>query len=248
MSHSDSGSGPTRRSGAGVTVAVIDGGWGTSVLTDDRVLPIAPLVQGVRTPDSTPGHGELCTLRVLQVAPECRVLPVEVVARGMETSVELLCRGVEFAASEGAHVISVSLATRLSNAIAPLFRVCESARRRGVIIVAAADNSGHPAVPAYLEPVLSVDEGPQASLFEVDFRPDAPIECRAAGLSVPIVDGAGRSWRRSGSSIATATVAGIVARLRAEGPADLDRVRSYLAERPSTSNPPSPTSPTGVHP
>lgn len=217
-----------RLRGRGVTVAVVDSGW-RSEEPDARVLPGRSVVATRR--DSTAdvvGHGTLCGARVLQVAPEARIVPIMVFSRWLETSVDTLCQGIAAASEYGVDVINLSLATQLENAIRPLYEVCERARRDGIIVVASAHNRHVPAVPAFLEPVLSVAEGRQRDLLDFTYDADSPIECTAAGSSVPVLLADGRTRRRAGSSIAAATMSGIVARLVEGGSCDLDSVRVRL--------------------
>jgi subtilisin len=216
--------------GRGVTVGVVDSGWSRE-LSDPRVLPGRDLLEDSQDgAEEHPGHGTLCALRILQVAPEACIVPVKVFPRGLETSVGVLCEGIRVAGESGAHVVNLSLATRLQVAVRPLFEVCEAARLAGVVIIAAAHNHRVPAVPAHLEPVLSVQEGPQTDLLDFSYDAGALIECTAAGSQVPVTAANGEAWRRAGSSIAAATMSGIVARLVEGADADLDQVRSLLQE------------------
>jgi subtilisin family serine protease len=217
-----------RLAGRGVTIAVVDSGWSADT-PDVRVLAghsvVGPAADSV---GDDIGHGTLCASRILQVAPQTRVLPIKVFSRRLETSVDTLCRGITAAGDRGADVINVSMATELEDAIRPLFEVCEAARRHGIIIVASAHNRRVPAVPAYLEPVLSVQEGHQMDLLDFTYDPNGLIECTAATHSVPILMADGRTRPRSGSSIAAATMSGIVARLVEAGIRDLDAARGNL--------------------
>lgn len=221
--------------GRGVRVAVVDSGW-QSGMRDPRVLPGRSVTgtDGGSTDDMV-GHGTLCGSRILQVAPQARIVPIRVFSKWLETSVEILCRGIATAREHHVNVINLSLATQLEDAIRPLYDACEDARREGVIIVASAHNRHVPAVPAYLEPVLSVGEGRQTDPLDFTYDPEGPIECTAAGSSVPVLMVDGRTRPRAGSSIAAATMSGIVARLVEGGARDLDSVRTRL--RALASNP-----------
>ncbi|MCG6954666.1 MAG: S8 family serine peptidase [Gemmatimonadetes bacterium] len=217
-----------RLQGRGVTVAVVDSGW-CSEKPDARVLPGRSVLaaEGDSTVDIV-GHGTLCGARVLQVAPQARIIPIKVFSRRLETSVQTLCRGIAVACEFEVDVINLSLATQLEDAIRPLYELCERARRDGIIVVASAHNQHVPAVPAYLEPVLSVGEGRQHDLLDFTFDPDGPVECTAAGSAVPILLTDGRTRPRAGSSVAAATMSGIVARLVQGGSGDLDSIRARL--------------------
>lgn len=212
--------------GRGVLVAVVDSGWSRAV-PDPRVLP-ATSVFGEEAVDDLVGHGTYCGLRVLQVAPEARILPIKVFATKLETSVNHLCEGIRIAWESGANVVNLSLATELAEAIRPLWEICKRARNSGVVIVAAAHNQKRPAVPADLEPVLSVDQGSQTGLLDFSYNPAGPVECTAAGTNAPITTATGWTMRRTGTSIAAATMSGIVARLTENGARDLDAVRRQL--------------------
>jgi hypothetical protein len=166
---------------------------------------------------------------VLQVAPYAEILPVRVFGDRLETSVPLLCEAIDTASRAGVQVINLSLATKRAEAIHPLYGICERVRRQGIIVVAAAHNFGGRALPAYLEPVLSVDQGPQTELLEFTFEPDAAIECTAASAGVPYAGLDGRPIRGGGSSTAVATMSGIVARLLEVSPGDLTHVRHLLS-------------------
>jgi len=216
--------------GRSVRIAVVDSGW-SSANSDPRVLElVAPREDRENHSNGDlNGHGTWCGLRVLQVAPEAEILPVRVFHDRLETSVSRLCEGIELARASRAKVINLSLATQRADAIHPIYRVCEAARREGIVVVAAALNRGGQAVPAFLEPVLSVDQGQQTDLLDFSYEPGAAIECTAAAQGVPGLDGHGRSHRRGGSSTAAATLSGIVARLLEVSPGDLDHVRSLLS-------------------
>lgn len=212
-----------KATGRGVTVAVLDNGW-TSAFTDPRVLPSPSAV-----PDNADvGHGATCIARVLQVAPEARVLPVRVFGQRLEASFSDICQGIEIALESGAQVINLSLATRLEAAGPPLFEACQRARRAGVVVVASAHNQGWRAFPAWLEPVLSTGAGPWRDLLDHSYTPGAAIECTAAaaGVAVEFLDGSSR--HRSGSSVAAATMSGLVARMVGMGVQGLDQVREHL--------------------
>ncbi len=237
MTSAEASAALVRARGRDVRVAVVDSGWPADV-THPQILPMAD-APGSESGDRV-GHGTLCALRVLQVAPGAQVVPVRVFHNRLETSVPELCQGIEAAVEFGARIVNLSLATRREDALRPLYQRCEDARRRGVIVVAAAHNMGGRAFPAYLEPALSVGAGPQTHLLDFTFEPDEVIECTTASSGVPIAGVDGRPICRHGSSIAAATLSGIVARVLEIGAGDLDEVRIWLARvaRPGSRRPP----------
>ena len=136
--------------GAGIRVAVIDSGYDRA-LNDSRVLPGVSFVDPdddfalARNDDDGDvlGHGTACADLVLRVAPDARVIPVRVFGRVLETSPGTLQAAMHWAIDAGAHVINVSLGTKLESALVPLYAACERAMRAGIIVVAADDNAGN---------------------------------------------------------------------------------------------------------
>jgi len=137
-------------SGRGVLVAVVDSGWSKEI-EHSRVRPQLGVHGELDVPGGDVlGHGTACILRVLQVAPDAEIVPIRVFQNRLETSVGVLCDAIRTAQNLGAGIINLSLATRRTDATEPLYRVCEEARREGVVLVAAADNGGGHAIPAFL--------------------------------------------------------------------------------------------------
>jgi len=221
--------------GREVLVAVIDSGW-SSEFGHPQVRPQLAVDGSLDVPGGDRlGHGTACSLRILQVAPDAEILPIRVFHDRLETSVQALCEAIQVARNAGARIVNLSMSTRRSDATTPLFRVCEEARREGVVVVAAAFNGGGHALPAFLEPVLSVDQGRQTDLLDFTYHPGAGIECTAAARGVPIPRPGATPIQRGGSSVAASTVSGIVARLVERERYDLDGVRRVLSllSRPS---------------
>ena len=161
--------------GKGVVVAVIDTGV-TQVedLKQTRVLKGATFVPDTKSAADDQGHGTHVAGTIAQstnngkgvagVAPGATILPVKVLsAQGFGRS-PWIAAGIDYAVDEGADVINLSLGGSYSPVI---HNAIKKARNKGVIVVAAAGNSGRKGVgwPGALEETIGVSAlGPDGSL------------------------------------------------------------------------------------
>lgn len=226
--------------GQGVVVAVIDSGWDTGT-RDNRILPGRGFVDAAndlrlqRTGDCTDriGHGTICTNLLLDVAPNCRVLPLRVFGTRLETSPDVLLAAFEHAVHSSVKLINMSLGTLRVDVMRPLFAACETASRAGIIIVAAARGARNPmAFPAVFAPVIGVGAAALEDALEVAYMADAAIEC---GVRVREREGRGINGCTrivSGTSYGVPIVTGLLAQFVEEFPdLDVNGARQLLQER-----------------
>lgn len=145
--------------------------------------------------------------------------------------VERLLLALDWLTGEGVKVVNVSLAgpqNRLLNAAS------KAAEARGVIIVAAAGNSGPDAPPAY---PAALPQTLAATAIDALGRPYARsnrgdyVDVAAPGVDVLVGPEAGAPRYRSGTSFAAPFVAAMLAvRLREAGAMDAQALRRVLAE------------------
>lgn len=237
-----------RATGRGVTVAVID----TGVDTDHpdlagRIIEQANFADGAYGGEVHGTHiaGVIAAvannaLGVYGVAPEARLLAVRSCrpraperSEGICTS-ETLARGLDYAIRKRAQVVNLSV----GGSPDPLMlRLVNRAVERGIIIVAAAGNSGpsgRPPFPAELDQVLAVTA--------VDAR-DAPylfatqggfIDLAAPGVEIMSTLPKGQFGVLSGTSMAAAHVSGVAALLLQVkpdlSPRDLQKILEQTAQ------------------
>jgi subtilisin family serine protease len=221
-----------------VRVGIVDSGWDRR-LGDSRVLAGVSFVDNMHQlhlgfsedDNDRNGHGTVCASIILEIAPECRVVPIRVFGVRTETSVEVLVAAVDWATAQGIRVLNLSLGTLHEDLMHVLYRACERARRAGVVIVAAvhagADEWSYPAV---FDPVIGVGAANLDDPFTIRYTQGAAVECavrtsqrRARGL-------AGRDVLVSGTSYAAPVVTGLIARWLQRSPGmDLDAVRSRFS-------------------
>lgn len=172
---------PSATPGAGVTVAILDSGvayrsHGAFARDPDLAATsfVHPrdFVDRDRLPLDENGHGTHIAATIGEatnnsrglagLAYGARLMPVRVLDAALHGSATAIARGIRFAARRGADVINLSLAFGPAVArcaqIPDVCRAIRTATRRGVLVVAAAGNSGGatPDFPAAAPRALSV--------------------------------------------------------------------------------------------
>lgn len=211
--------------GAGVVVAVLDGGFdATHPVLAGRLLPGRDFVDGDADPsefadgidqdldgtvDEGYGHGTFVAGLVLAAAPDARILPVRVLDSDARGTVARISAAISWAVENGADVVNLSLEMPVRSAV--LGDAVRLAMARGVVVVGAAGNGGlvtGPTFPATVHGVVAV------TATDALGRP-APFGNGGPGTTVgaPGVDLVGpypgdRYGTWSGTSFATALASG----------------------------------------
>ena len=255
-----------RERGAGAIVAVVD----TGVLYRDhgrarqapdlaqtRFVPGWDFVDGDDGPDDENGHGTHVAGTVAQstnngvgvagVAPEAAIMPVRVLDADGAGTWGAVAAGIRFAADHGANVINLSLGG--GSASRTIQAAIDHAHRKGVVVVAAAGNTGRARVefPAAGRHVISVGAVrlDRELAFYSSFGPGLDLVAPGGDLNVDqnhdgLPDGVlqntmvrgdpGRSdyLALQGTSMATPHVAGAAALLYAAGIERPDAIEALL--------------------
>jgi hypothetical protein len=222
--------------GRGVIVAVIDTGIdrahpelaGAIVAGFDAIgEKEAPDMHGTAIAGAIVAHA-----RLTGVAPGARLLAIRAFSTAgpdAEATTMTIVRSIEYAMAQGARVINMSFAGARDPLIA---RAIAEARRRGIVLVAAAGNAGpkspplYPAADANVIAVSATDVDDH--LLDVANR-GRQIAVAAPGVDVLLPAPGGRYQIATGTSFAAAHVAGIVALMLAKNPhLTPDQVRAAL--------------------
>jgi type VII secretion-associated serine protease mycosin len=223
--------------GAGVTVAVVDTGVdadhpdlrgavlrGVDLIDPDNEqggqrdvvghgTSVASLIAGR-------GHGPDRRDGVLGIAPEARILPINVYDERAKGAAEgAIARGIRLAVDQGADVICVAFAGGFERGDVT---AVEYATSRGILVIAGVGNS--PAVfvqdPAGISDAVAVTAVDRDGKLATTVRgaPDREIDIAAPGADIQAALPDGKYYSGTGTSAATAIVAGAAALIKARYP------------------------------
>jgi len=223
--------------GQGVLVGVIDTGI-------DRLHPeiagaIAGTFDAIGAREPADAHGTaiagaiIAHGRLIGTAPAARILAIRAFSTAgpdAEATTMTVVRSIEYAIAQGARVINMSFAGARDPVIG---RSLAQARRKGIILVAAAGNAGADSPPLYpaADPnVIAVSATDvDDHLLDVANR-GRQIAVAAPGVDVLLPAPGGRYQIATGTSFAAAHVAGIAALMLAKNPQlGPEQVRAILA-------------------
>src|SRR5262245_51772470 len=221
--------------GANVLVAVIDSGVdanhpdlaGSVAETFDAIPAGAAHRHGTAIAGLIAAHGKL-----LGAAPSARILAVRAFdpkEAGAEGTTFNILKGIDWAASRGPNVINMSFAGPPDPAI---HRSLEAARRKGIVLIAAAGNAGANSPPLYpaADPNVIAVTATDADdkLFEHASR-GRHIAVAAPGAQILVAIPDNGYEMSSGTCYSAAEVSGIVALMLQRKPAlTPDQVRGIL--------------------
>ncbi len=228
---------PTTTGDPSVVVAIIDSGVDLGHPDLAGVSVVAPRNETYNNTDvtDTVGHGTHVAGTIFAradngrgiagIAPASKLMPIKVLDGSGSGFFSDVLDGVDWARTHGADILNLSLGGLLSPDQIALFQpTFSAARAAGVLIVAAAGNSGNPLMyyPAGLAGVVSV-----GAVDHADVVADFSTFNRAVDLSAPGVDTLSTVLvsddpsgyaRFSGTSMASPHVAGVAALVLAARP------------------------------
>lgn len=241
--------------GLGVRVAVIDSGvdrTGPELNETGRVLDGCDWVtsptnvcQGTGVTDEN-GHGTHVAgiiaakrdgLGVTGVSPDAVILPLRVLNADGAGWLSDIAAAIDYAVANGSQVINLSLG---GTSDYPLIRIAvENAISRGVVVVAAAGNSGAGAAPSYpaaYQGVLAVAATTESNRIATYSNGGTYIDVAAPGSDILSSWPFGSGYARlSGTSMASPQVAGLAALLLDQDVAPgsiVDRIKSNVITGP----------------
>jgi thermitase len=205
-----------------ITIAVIDSGiCSNHPDLAGRILPGHDYIDGDDTPEDEFGHGCAMSgviaaninneLGIAGVAPNTQIMPLRVLDGNGIGSYSDVAAALVYAVDNGAEIISLSLGG--VNPSSVLENAVDYADARGVVVIAAAGNSGSEGAlyPAAYPPVIAVGSL-DINLARSDFSNyGAEIDVYAPGRDMLTTDLGGGYTYRSGTSLSAAFVTGIAA-------------------------------------
>jgi subtilisin family serine protease len=226
--------------GAGVKVAVVD--TGIDLDHPDLAANIFRSYNAINTSksaDDDNGHGTHVagtiaavdnTIGVIGVAPQASLLAVKVLDRRGSGYLSDIIEGIDWSIANGAQVINMSLGT--SSNIQSFHDAVKRAYNAGVVVVAAAGNSGpgddtvnYPAKYTEVIAVSATDSSDGIASFS---SRGSEVELAAPGVNIPSTYKGGGYKTISGTSMASPHVAGVAALVIASGTSGVENVRTVL--------------------
>lgn len=208
--------------GEGVKIAVLDSGCQLDHPDIvNNLLPGENFVEEGQPPNDELGHGTHCVgticaedndFGIVGVAPHCQVIPVKVLDKYGNGTLEDVAKGVRWAADHGADIITMSLGSPV-----PLQQVRKSIKyaiKKGVVVFCAAGNAGntenvfYPGRYPETITIGSIDENMERAAYS---NTGENLDFMAPGTK--ILSTVPPNWyaEMSGTSMATPWVAGVAA-------------------------------------
>lgn len=217
--------------GSGVIVAVPDTGVDPHPDLRGNLLPGTDVIpggsgDGHRDRDShgtsmaglIVAHGRTNNQGALGIAPRAKVLPILDTPPNGVGSPDALASGIEFAIAEGADVISISA---VAGASIRLQRAIRAAQDADIVVVAAAGNTPSDTgvrYPASAEGVIAVGGVDRAGQHAAISVTGPNIDVVAPAVDIYSTSYGGKYSKGTGTSSATAIVAGAAALIRSKYP------------------------------
>ena len=225
--------------GDNIKIAVIDSGCDKFIANDSRVVKGISFISDKegfifeKNDDyfDKLGHGTACIDIILQIATAAEILPIKVFNSRLETSIEIIVAAINYAIDYGVDLINLSLGTKLSEALYPMYVVCEKAKQKNIIIVSANGNLDNNSYPAIFENVISVCSTHTESKFDFLYNSGDAVECFADGYPKNALVLNGKRQPMNGNSFASPIICGIIALLiEKSSHRSIDSIREKLFE------------------
>lgn len=152
------------------------------------------------------GHGDQLARLILCQCPEAELLVAQVFHDDSRSPISRVSEALDWLVEMGARIINMSFG--LAVPAACLEAACESAARRGVLLVASSPARGGVVFPAALAQCLAVTGDARCSADELAWLGLPHAELGACPMIVP-----GQAEQGGGASFACARVSGMAARL-----------------------------------
>jgi subtilisin len=213
--------------GKGIRVAVVD--TGIDFMHPDlkpNYVGGASFVPGVATPMDDHGHGTHCAgtvaaaiegTNVVGVAPQASLYAVKVLDQNGSGQFSWIIAGIDWCIQNGMHIVSMSLGG--PSAPAALEEMCNTAWDKGLLLVAAAGNSGPPrpqaessvGFPAKYRNVIAVSAIDSSNVIAAFSSRGPEVDVCAPGVGVLSDRLGGGTTTMNGTSMACPHVAGVAA-------------------------------------
>jgi subtilisin family serine protease len=159
------------------------------------------------------GHGTAVTAVIREKAPDAAIFAVKIFHDSLATRIQPLLRAIDWSVENGMHLINLSLGTSNQEHEPALLAAVESARAKGILLVAAFEDSGVRWLPGALPGAVPVtlDWGCPRDQYRTSTLANGRTLYHASGYPRPIPN-LPPERNLKGISFAVANVTGLLAR------------------------------------
>jgi len=159
------------------------------------------------------GHGTAVTAAIREKAPEAEIFAVKIFHDALATRIQPLVRAIDWSVENGMQLINLSLGTSNQEHEGVLLSALERVRAKGILLVAAFEDSGVRWLPGALSGAVPVtlDWDCPRDQYRTSPLPDGRTLYHASGYPRPIPN-LPQERNLKGISFAVANVTGLLAR------------------------------------
>ena len=163
------------------------------------------------------GHGTAIAGIIKEKVPDAGLYAVKIFNQNLVTSVPVLTQALAWCVRRRFDIIHLSLGIENKNSAGPLKQLCDTAREKGILIIASARGPEHRIYPACFSNVVGVYRHPDCAWDDLVFHAESPVAFGAHGFPRPI-PGLPQEKNFQGHSFAAAHVTAHAAALMKQYP------------------------------
>ena len=163
------------------------------------------------------GHGTAVAGIIRGKVPQAAIWTVKIFQNELRASAVTLLTAIEWAIENDMQIIHLSLGTERKNVEVALKRLCDQAREKNIVVVAAGRSPEDNILPSSFTGVIGVYWNRQVDETSLIHHPDSPVAFGAYGRPRPL-PGLPQVMNFQGHSFATAHVTGLCGRLIENNP------------------------------
>lgn len=163
------------------------------------------------------GHGTAIAGIIKEKVPNAGLYAVKIFSRDLGTSIPVLTQAIAWCVRRKFDIIHLSLGVKNKDSAAPLKQLCDTAREKGILIIASARGPEHRIYPACFSNVVGAYRHPDCAWDDLVFHSGCPVAFGAHGFPRPI-PGLPQEKNFQGHSFAAAHVTAHAAALMKQYP------------------------------
>ncbi len=165
------------------------------------------------------GHGTACADIILRLAPEARIVSVNVMGRKLRGKGPVFAEALRWVVQQpDIQVVNLSLGSTKAEIAKLFYEISDVAYFRKTILVTAANNMPVQSFPSLYASVLSVACHPGQDPYEFFYNPTPPPEFGAPGVDIKAAWKDGATLAVTGNSFAAPHITGLIAKILSKHP------------------------------